>query len=352
MIGKQNAPAIDLLPEPQPLSTPIDNAQTPSCAGPLDTSIPKQTEVGPAVLQQGEEAAPESATAYKQLEDCETGDTASEQNSIGLGVETPNITGLAGPQSPDFLLRSLTPAQALPGSNGFRSQQGVGQTGQHPEPSLAEMAKEAKGNGVIAGAQANAPAAKPEPQLPSSFPVAMNDPPMVRAAASAPSPIPTNYQGVQEGMLGAWQGHLQDGSQIVKAAQLIAHLGSVEMRVELTTEDLGSMELRAMMHGNRLGAAIGVDTLDAKTILAIELPGLQRALMERNVQLDAISIFSGSSGGALGHETGHRSPSGNSRHSASEIASYLSLPWEEPGPTQSAEAWYPGDRWVRLSVRA
>jgi hypothetical protein len=107
------------------------------------------------------------------------------------------------------------------------------------------------------------------------------------------------------------------------------------------------------MHENRLGAAIGVDTLDAKTALATELPGLQRALMERNVQLDSISIFSGSSGGgATGNEGGHRSPSGNPPHSAGEIAYYPSLPEEESTPTSGAEVWYPGDRWVRLNVRA
>jgi hypothetical protein len=153
-------------------------------------------------------------------------------------------------------------------------------------------------------------------------------------------------------MLGTWEGHLQDGGQIVKAAELTARLGSVEMRVELRTEDLGPMELRAMMHENRLGAAIGVNTLDAKAALATELPGLQRALMERNVQLDSISIFSGSFGGATDHETGYRSPSGNVPHSAGEMTFPPSLYRQEPNPTSNAEVWPPGDRWVRLSVRA
>jgi Flagellar hook-length control protein FliK len=153
-------------------------------------------------------------------------------------------------------------------------------------------------------------------------------------------------------MIGAWEGHLQNSSQLVREAELIAHPGSVEMRVELRTEDLGTMELRAIMHENRLGAAIGVGTLDAKTALATELPGLQRALMEKNVHLDSISIFSASSGGATGHESGYKSPSGNSLHAVAKIVSYPPLRWEETSPVSGGEAWHPGDRWVRLSVRA
>jgi flagellar hook-length control protein FliK len=352
MIGNQNEPATDSSPQPQPASTPVDNAQTVPYAGPLDTSSLTQTELGLAVLQQRQEAAPESATGCTRLENCQTGGTASEQQSIGLGAGTPNGTDSAGPQSLGAVPTSLKAAQASLGNDGFGSQPGAGQTGQHPAPSLAAAAKEATGNGAITGAQANSAVVKPEPQLPSSVPAAMPDPPMVRATPLAPGPSPTTYQGVHEGMIGAWEGHLQDSSQVVKAAELIAHLGGVEMRVELRTEDLGPMELRAMMHENRLGAAIGVGTLDAKTALATELPGLQRALMERNVQLDSISIFSGSSGGATGHESGYKSPSGNSLHSAGKIASYPPLHWEETSPVSGAEAWHPGDRWVRLSVRA
>jgi flagellar hook-length control protein FliK len=351
-IGNQNELATDSLPQPQPASTPVDNAQTVPYAGPLDAASLTQTELGLAMLQQGQEAAPESATGCTGLENCETGGTASEQQSLVLGVGTPNGMDIAGPQSLGAVLTSLKAAQASSGNDGFGSQTGAGQIGQHPGPSLVAAAKEATGNEVITGAQANSTVVKPEPQLPSSVPVAMPDPPMVRAAPSAPGPSPTTYQGVHEGIIGAWEGHLQDSSQIVRAAELIAHLGSVEMRVELRTEDLGPMELRAMMHENRLGAAIGVGTLDAKTALATELPGLQRALMEKNVQLDSISIFSGSSGGATGQESGYKSPSGNSLHAAGKIASYPPLHWEETSPVSGAEAWHPGDRWVRLSVRA
>jgi flagellar hook-length control protein FliK len=350
-IGQQNDPA-DSLSESQPANPTVDNAESFPYAGPSDTSNLTQTELGPAVLQQEEEAAPESASSCTQLEDCETGVTTSKQNSVGLTVGAPNGTNVAGPQSLGADLTSLSAVQAFSGNDGFGSQPGTSQTGQHSGPSLSEGAKEATGNEVISGTQANSDFVKPEPQLQSPLPAAMIDPPMVRAEPSPPSPSPTTSQGVHEGMLGAWEGHLQDGTQIVKAAELTARLGSVEVRVELRTENLGSMELRAMMHEDRLGAAIGVGTLDAKTALATELPGLQRALMERNVQLDSISIFSGSSGGATGHESGYRSPSGNSPHSAGEVAYYPSLQWEEPSLTPGSEVWHPGDRWVRLSVRA
>jgi flagellar hook-length control protein FliK len=351
-IGQQNDPATDSLSQSQPASTTVNNGQGLPYADPSDTSILNQTELGPAVLQQEQEAAPESTSSCTPPEDCETGDTASKLHSIELTVGAPNGTDVAGPQSLGVDLMSVSASQAFSGNDGFGSHPGTSQTGQHPGTSLSEGAKEATGNELISGAQANSAGVKPELQLQSSLPAAMIDPPMVRAAPSSPSPSPTTDQEVHEGMLGAWEGHLQDGTQIVKAAELTARVGSVEVRVELRTENLGPMELRAMMHEDRLGAAIGVGTLDAKAALATELPGLQRALMDRNVQLDSISIFSGSSGGATGHESGYRSPSGNSTHSAGEVAYYPSLPWEEPSLTPASEVWHPGDRWVRLSVRA
>ena len=350
MIAKQTDPTTDLLPQTQPSSTPMGSAQTLPCASGSAAPILMQTEPG-LTLRQGPNATPESPAGTTQ-EDSGADDATSSQTSIDLAVETPKPTVITGPQPLDSLLRSLSAAQALSGSNGFGSQPKAGQNGQPLGPSLTEPVKATAGNNVIAGGQANSSATRPEPQLPLTLPAAMIDSPLVRATPSAPNPSPTTYQGVQAGTLGAWEGHLRDGTQIVKAAELIAHLGSVEMRVELRTEDLGPMELRAMMHENRLGAAIGVDNLEAKTALAIELPGLQRALLERNVQLDSISIFSGFSGGTSGHETGYRSSSGNSSQSAGEMTYYRSLHWEEPSVTPGADVWHPGDRWVRLSVRA
>jgi hypothetical protein len=148
MIGNQIEPATHSSPQPQPASTPDDKAQTVPYAGPLDASSFTQTELGPAMLQQGQEAAPERATGCTRLENCEKGGTTSEQQSIVLGVGIPNGVDIAGPQSFGTVLTSLEAAQASSGNDGFGSQPGVGQTRQHPGPSLAATAKEATGNEV------------------------------------------------------------------------------------------------------------------------------------------------------------------------------------------------------------
>src|SRR5262249_29245669 len=145
--------------------------------------------------------------------------------------------------------------------------------------------------------------AEPQPSThPSAVPAAA-DPAPVHSSTSAPVPTPTTDQGVHEGMLATWAGRRQGIDQMVKTAEPVAPTGSMEIRLELKTEGLGPMELRAVMHDGRVGAAIGVGTPDAKAALTTELPGLQRALTERNVQLDSISIFNGSSHDSAGHES-------------------------------------------------
>ncbi len=83
-----------------------------------------------------------------------------------------------------------------------------------------------------------------------------------------------------------------------------------EMRVAMQTDLLGAIDLRAAMHQSTLTATIGVQRADVQTLLANELPALQHALAEKNLQVGQISVLNNHTGGALdsrssGHDPRH-----------------------------------------------
>jgi len=67
----------------------------------------------------------------------------------------------------------------------------------------------------------------------------------------------------------------------------------------MQTDLLGSIDLRAAVHQSTLTATIGVQRDDVQTLLANELPALQHALTEKNLQVAQISVLNHSGGGSL-----------------------------------------------------
>jgi len=96
--------------------------------------------------------------------------------------------------------------------------------------------------------------------------------------------------------------HLPDpaGNHFVNTAQLIENAGHSEMRIELQTDKLGNVELRARMAGDELGAAITVEKRDAHAALAVELPALQQALSGKQLRVDQVTLLQGSLNSAAG----------------------------------------------------
>jgi hypothetical protein len=82
--------------------------------------------------------------------------------------------------------------------------------------------------------------------------------------------------------------------KFVSSAQLLATSGHSEMRVSLDTDKLGSVELRARLAGDQIGAAIMVEKREAHAALAVELPALQQALSDKQLRVDQVALLHGS----------------------------------------------------------
>jgi len=100
----------------------------------------------------------------------------------------------------------------------------------------------------------------------------------------------------------------------VDVAQLIERAGRSEMRIELRTDALGVMAIRAVLKENQLGAAIGVERPDAQAILVSELPRLEQNLADRNVRLEHVEVFQGMSGGGPGEGGNHQANPSQTHH--------------------------------------
>jgi flagellar hook-length control protein FliK len=81
------------------------------------------------------------------------------------------------------------------------------------------------------------------------------------------------------------------------------------MRVEMQSDSLGGIELRARMTGDQVGAAIVVERHDLHSALSNELPALHSALVEKNLRVQTLSISQGTQtllGGGSGAEMSGR----------------------------------------------
>jgi flagellar hook-length control protein FliK len=96
---------------------------------------------------------------------------------------------------------------------------------------------------------------------------------------------------------------------IVSSARLMEHTGQTEIRIEMQSDSLGGVELRAHISGNQIGASIAVEHHDTQVLLANDLPALHNALVEKNLRIDSLSVSQGmpsSTAGGPGSDTAHR----------------------------------------------
>ncbi len=103
-------------------------------------------------------------------------------------------------------------------------------------------------------------------------------------------------------MLSAWQNYDGGAGSIVRSAALSNSANGAEMHVEFRSGNLGPMEVRTVVNAGSVGAEIHVQGQEAHTLLAAGLPSLERALGERNLRVENISVYqdhpgSGMSGG-------------------------------------------------------
>lgn len=95
----------------------------------------------------------------------------------------------------------------------------------------------------------------------------------------------------------------------VSAASLLQSQARSEMRVAVQTENMGAVELHAVLASGKLGASISVVSHEAHTLLNNELPALQQVLTDQNLRIDHLSVINApmSSGAGAGDSRGFNS---------------------------------------------
>ena len=173
-------------------------------------------------------------------------------------------------------------------------------------------------------------------------------------AIPAHIPAPPNPQssGQAPSTLSAWQNYDGGAGSIVRSASLAGSVNGAEMHVEFRSGVLGPMELHAVVNGGSIGAEIHVQGQEAHTLLAAGLPSLERALSERNLRVENISVYQEHSGG--GTSSGEKQ---NQESGSNPSAQHQALPWtNSPQPHPAAGGSLDGEESTNpatgLSVRA
>ncbi len=150
------------------------------------------------------------------------------------------------------------------------------------------------------------------------------------------------------------------GIAAVSNAQIIGRANQAEMRIQMQTETLGSLELRTWAAGNRVATTITAARPDTHCLLSNAVPALHQALSDHDLQVERIDIVwsgAGNAGNPAGNPTGG-SHGGNSDSAANRQAtsgSWSATAPAEQSPSAAEEATTssaPGlYREGRLSVR-
>jgi flagellar hook-length control protein FliK len=182
------------------------------------------------------------------------------------------------------------------------SPSGQGKSGQQSGTSSADNST---------GATTFAPNAAGNPANPPINLIAAH-PPSVPASPASPSAPPAPAPSPQApATLSAWQNYDGGAGSIVRSARLSDSAGSTEMHVEFRSGALGPLEVHAVLSAGAVGAEIHVRGQEAHTLLAAGLPSLERAMGERNLRVENISVYQDQAGGGMsgGERQGHRSGS-------------------------------------------
>lgn len=140
------------------------------------------------------------------------------------------------------------------------------------------------------------------------------------------------------------------GNPVNAASLLQTPQGRSEMRVAVQTENMGTLQLHAVLDGGRVGASISVVGHEAHTLLSNELPALQQVLTDQNLRIDHLTVINSPMSSGAGAGDGRNFQSGDFNHpQGRDTRWYSSVPIVASG---AGEARAPADLRRRLSVRA
>jgi flagellar hook-length control protein FliK len=174
--------------------------------------------------------------------------------------------------------------------------------------------------------------------------------PATHANTSTPQALPSSNEPPSR--LSAWQNYDGGAGKIVRSAALSDSAGGAEMHVELRTGALGPLELHAVVHEGSVGAEIHVQGQEAHTLLAAGLPSLERALGERNLRVESISVYHDPTGGGATGEGKQDSHSGSSPSPQRHVLPWGSPPQASPSASGSSEDEALANPAAGLSVQA
>ena len=199
-----------------------------------------------------------------------SGNSAQAGNNAGTGTPTDTSADHSSSSTEENAsTASVDPAAAL--KSATLSMQGVLLSVHVPADAMLQTA-----SATMLTTQATTQAI---PQASSSASTA-------RAVPAAPIPLPEALP--------------QSLGDVVKASELYQRVGGSEMHVAMQTDLLGSVDLRATVHQSTLTATISVQRADVQALLSNELPALQHALSDRNLQVEQISVLNNPAGGRTG----------------------------------------------------
>jgi len=270
----------------------------------------------------------------------EAGSAQAPLSSSARGVPSLPLDTNSRPATPATTL----PKDAPPEANGIQPSGAVppdsGESAAHAnlsDPSTSGQGKSGQQSGPGSGdnppgfktftpVSANNPAADSTANLLTAQAPSV---PASHANTSSPQNPPSSSQPAAT--LSAWQNYDGGAGKIVRSAWLSDSASGAEMHVELRSGTLGPLEVHAVMHEGSVGAEIHVQGQEAHTLLAAGLPSLERALGERNLRVENITVYQDQVGGGMSGGEKQDQQSGSSPSSQQQI-----LPWDSPPQPSSA----------------
>jgi len=264
------------------------------------------------------------------------------------GASTPTPLSPSSPSSQPLNLSAQPPASINTGQNfapqgsngippGVATEANSGESGAHANLADASTSGQGKSGqqGASGGANpaiafapiaANSPAPDPAGNLLTAH---TPNVPVSHTNTSTPPMAPSSTQ--QAATLSAWQNYDGGAGKMVRSAAITESAGAAEMHVELRSGPLGPLELHTVVHDGSVGAEIHVQGQEAHSLIAAGLPSLERALSDRNLRVENISVYQDHTGSGMGG--GERQ---NSQSDSSPSPHHQALPWDSPAPPRNS----------------
>lgn len=278
--------------------------------------------------------------AWQKGNEQEAASAQAPLSSLASPVPVQQAGASAQPAAPAAMSEDAAALQATSIQSSGATNANSDGTGAHAnltESSASGQGKSGQQNGTASGDDPDlvAPIApgianNPAPDSTANLlvPHAPSDP-ASHATAAPPSTLPPPSQPPTT--LSAWQNYNAGAGSIVRSASLSGSANGAEMHVELRTGALGPLDVHATLREGLVGAEIHVQGQEAHTLLAAGLPSLERALGERNLRVENITVYQDRGGEGTGGGGKQGAQSGYSPSPQRQVS-----PWDSPPQVRSA----------------